>query len=162
MEEESKSCPSPIDLTPTDDRHSKLDMTASFQLKMDKFEIECQTDLERKFKEFETFDKMSSFIESKEEAPTRRSEKMTQYFQSEINVNRINATKKTWKKNYFVIILLVKKFINKMKKKIPISKYVIDARHLQFINDQTHFYYGEAKLNSNNKKNSKMRKVLNG
>ena len=119
--------------------------------------------LESKFKAFETFDKMTSFLEEKDSVgPLRRSEKMTQYFINELHVNKVNSRKKTWRKNYFIIILLVKNFINKMKKKIPNSKFSIEERHVRLINDKAHFYHDETKQNVKKiKKHSKFHKVVN-
>ena len=117
--------------------------------------------LEEKFKTFDNFDNISSFLEVKENGGERRSDKMTEYFINELNINKENSRKKTWRKNFFIIIMLVKNFVTKMKKKIPNSRFVVEERHLSFINDKSYFYVDESKQNAMKiKKRTKFHKVI--
>lgn len=138
---------------------NNLNKTASFNLKANEFYSDLQADIERKLKEFDKFDRMVSFTDSNEEPFLQRSDKMKEYFKSQVNLTKINAMKRVWKENYFVIILFVKSFVNKMKNKIPNSKFDIGPKYLLFINDKSYFFYEEKNQNDKYKENSKLKKV---
>lgn len=55
------------------------------------------------------------------------------------------STRRLWRKNFFTIIFYVKIFVNKLKKKIPNSKYLIEQDYLKLINDSSYFYNHEGK-----------------
>ena len=87
----------------------------------------------------------------------RKSVKMTEYFENEVKFAKISSIRKAWKKNFFIIILYVKLFINKLKKNVPFSQFSLEEKQLKYINDKAYFV-GKAKKTL--KKHSKFQKVF--
>lgn len=113
----------------------------------------------RSFKNYDNFDRMSQYFESNTNSLFKSNEKMELYFMHKIHNHNEKCMRRIWIKNCFVIIFLIKKFINKLKRNAPFSRFSMNTKQIEMINDQAYFFYGSGKIRKSQKK-SKIHKVF--